>query len=172
MQRELLLLGMLKRGRNHAYQLNEFIERDMEHVIDLKKPTAYALLEKMEKQGWITQHQTQEGNRPPRREYELTAVGEAQFQTFLRETLAVPSPIYFTMDVALAFLPELPLMEAIELLKARRTVMDNTLTELRKVPPHDEAVQLVIDHHVFHTESELAWIDQLIQRLEQKGKQE
>lgn len=169
MQRELLLLGMLRRGRTHAYQLNEFIERDMEHVIDLKKPTAYALLEKMEKQGWITQHQTQEGNRPPRREYELTSEGETQFQTLLRETLAVPSPIYFTMDVALAFLPELPLTEAIALLRQRRAAVDTTLQELRKVPPHDEAVQLVIDHHILHTESELAWIDQVIERLSMKG---
>ena len=75
MERELLLLGFLRREQAHGYRLNEFIEREMTACTDIKKPTAYFLLDKMAKQGWITMRETREGNRPPRRVYRLTAKG-------------------------------------------------------------------------------------------------
>ena len=87
MERELLLLGFLRREQAHGYRLNEFIEREMTACTDIKKPTAYFLLDKMAKQGWITMRETREGNRPPRRVYRLTAKGEAQYQKLLRENL-------------------------------------------------------------------------------------
>ena len=87
MERELLLLGFLRREQAHGYRLNEFIEREMAACTDIKKPTAYFLLDKMAQQGWITMRETREGNRPPRRVYRLTAKGEAQYQKLLRENL-------------------------------------------------------------------------------------
>jgi DNA-binding PadR family transcriptional regulator len=47
MDRQLLLLGLLRRQEMHGYQLNEFIEEKMHSCIDLKKPTAYYLLDKL-----------------------------------------------------------------------------------------------------------------------------
>ena len=39
---------------------------------DLKKPTAFFLLDKMAQNGWISWTEEQEGNRPPRRNYQIT----------------------------------------------------------------------------------------------------
>ena len=47
MERQLLLLGLLRREDMHGYRLNEFIERDMAFCTDVKKPTAYYLLDKL-----------------------------------------------------------------------------------------------------------------------------
>ena len=47
MERELLLLGVLRQGEMHGYQLHDFIERSLAFCTDLKKPTAYFLLDKM-----------------------------------------------------------------------------------------------------------------------------
>ena len=107
MERELLLLGFLRREQAHGYRLNEFIERDMAACTDIKKPTAYFLLDKMAKQGWITMRETREGNRPPRRVYRVTAKGEAQYQKLLRENLGSFIAAKFPGDVGLAYADDL-----------------------------------------------------------------
>src|SRR5689334_24991696 len=103
MDRELLLLGLLRRAHMHGYQLHEFIERDLATCTDLKKPTAYFLLDKMTRLGWITQREEREGNRPARRVYQVTAAGEAQFQQLLRENLSGSATTRFTGDIGLIF---------------------------------------------------------------------
>ena len=107
MERELLLLGFLRREQAHGYRLNEFIERDMAACTDIKKPTAYFLLDKMAKQGWITMRETREGNRPPRRVYRVTAKGEALYQKLLRENLSDFIAAKFPGDVGLAYADDL-----------------------------------------------------------------
>src|SRR5512136_568074 len=115
--RELLLLGLLRRQEMHGYQLNEFINQDLASCSDLKKPTAYFLLNKMAERGWITQQQEQEGNRPPRHVYQLTERGEAEFQRLLRHNLATYTPIHFPGDAGLPFLDAIPPQETLALLK-------------------------------------------------------
>ena len=74
MERKLLLLGILHRHEMHGYQLFEYIDQGLSACTDLTKPTAYYLLNKMAEDGWITEEQVQEGNRPPRKVYHLTPV--------------------------------------------------------------------------------------------------
>ena len=47
-ERELLLLGVLRKREMHGYQLSEFLEAHLGMFFDLKKATAYNLLRKME----------------------------------------------------------------------------------------------------------------------------
>ena len=111
MERELLLLGLLRGHEMHGYQLMEFIDTQMASCVDLKKPTAYFLLDKMTAAGWIHFEQNQEGNRPPRRVYGITTEGEKAFQRLLRENLAAYEPARFISDIGLAFVDALPAEE-------------------------------------------------------------
>ena len=61
MEKKLLLLGLLRRQEMHGYQLNEFIDNNLALCTDLKKPTAYYLLDQMSKDGWISAEAEQEG---------------------------------------------------------------------------------------------------------------
>ena len=73
----------------------------------------------MEKDGWVTHIQEQEGNRPQRRVYSVTEDGEAAFYRLLRENLSThPSP-EFPGVVGLDFLYMLPSEEAVSLLEKR-----------------------------------------------------
>ncbi len=171
MERELLLLGFLRRSNMHGYRLNEFIERDMGERIDLKKPTAYFLLEKMAKMGWITEHSDQEGNRPPRRVYQITPEGEAQFQRLLRENLASHLPATFAGDIGLAFADTLDVDEALALLAERRRALVADLEEARATPEHAGALQFIIQHRIVHLEAELRWLDEVTAQLERSGRQ-
>ncbi len=165
MERELLLLGLLRQSGMHGYKIIEFIERDLAMCTDLKKPTAYFLLEKMEQRGWVTWTEEREGNRPPRRIYQITPDGEAQFQALLCESLARYEPHKFTDDIALAFADGLPHDELLDLLTKRREALRLIVEAVRLTPPHQGFIQLVIDHQRIHLESELRWMDELLKRL-------
>ena len=170
MERELLLLGLLREQGMHGYQLLEFIDTQMASCVDLKKPTAYFLLEKMAAAGWIRFEQGQEGNRPPRRVYNITTEGEAVFQRLLRENLGSYEPARFASDIGLAFVDTLPPEEALGLLRQRRAAAQVQLAAVQAAPEHPGSAQLMIEHQVHHLTSELDWLDKIIERINRRAK--
>ena len=165
MERELLLLGLLREQGMHGYQLLEFIDTQMSYCVDLKKPTAYFLLDKMAAAGWLSLEQGQEGNRPPRHVYRITPEGEATFQRLLRENLGSYSAIRFGTDIGLAFVDALQPDEAVALLKQRRIMIAEQLASAHAAPEHPGSAQLIIEHQVIHLTSELDWLDNVITRI-------
>jgi DNA-binding PadR family transcriptional regulator len=167
MERELLLLGLLRSHEMHGYQLNELIDSHLGTSVQLKKPTAYRLLNQMAEEGWITHREEREGNRPPRRVYTITSEGETAFQQILRESLADYKPAEFRSDIGLAFLDALPTEEALPLLHKRRAIIEDQLQTMSTDDKHHGAFQLVIEHQVRHLSTELEWLDEIIDRMEQ-----
>jgi DNA-binding PadR family transcriptional regulator len=170
MENKLLLLGLLRRQEMHGYQLFEFIDRDLGYCTDLKKPTAYYLLNKMAQDGWIEEQMFQDGNRPPRRVYRMTPAGEAAYQRLLRENLQSYSPVTFKDDVGLAFIDDLDPSEARRLLELRRAAIHAALAEVLATPPHAGATQWVIDHQIYHLQAEINWLEVIFLRLQTNGK--
>lgn len=169
MDRELLLLGLIRRTHMYGYQIHEFIERNLATCTELKKPTAYFLLDKLVKQGWLIQSEVREGQRPPRQIYQITAVGEAQFQRLLRENLVHYAITRFTGDIGLAFADALPAAEVVALLDQRRSTMHAALNAVRAAPHHESSFQLIVDHYSAHLEAELIWLDRMIARFAPTG---
>lgn len=167
MDRKLLLLGLLRRQEMHGYQLHEFIDRNLALCTDLKKPTAYYLLDKMAADGWLITETEQEGNRPPRRIYRLTIAGEEAFQRLLRENLAQYTPVNFPGDVGLAFLEWLDTNEALTLLTQQQREVEARMQEIQNVPVHQGSLQLIVSHQMHHLQSELDWLAEVIAGLEQ-----
>jgi DNA-binding PadR family transcriptional regulator len=165
MERELLLLGLLQKEEMHGYQLHEFIDSFMQTCVDLKKSTAYYLLEKMAKQGYVTRTEEREGNRPTRRVYHLTAAGEEHFLDLLQQNLATYLPAKFPGDTGLTFLDNLPSDETVALLQQRRQQLADALVVIEQAPPHTGSLQFMIEHQQIHLQSELTWLDSVIARL-------
>ncbi len=168
MHRELLLLGVLRRGNLHGYGINEFIQRDMAFCTDLKKPTAYHLLQKMADAGWIEEQEVQEGNRPPRRIYHVTPDGEAAFQRLLRENLRAHFTTYFDGDMGLAFIDALPADEALSLLHERQVGLKAALNTLESVRGHSTGgLQFILEHQKRYLAFEIHWLDEVMMHLSQ-----
>ena len=169
MERELLLLGMLRIEEMHGYQVDQMINAHLEPTFQLKKPTMYKLLNKMVDQGWITFREEQEGNYPVRRVYAITPAGEETFQQLLRQSLADYRPVSFN-DIALAFLDTLPAGEALPLLRRRRESISQHLETARDHDPepaaHQDGYHLLLRHQVYHLSAEIAWMDELIDHLQ------
>lgn len=170
MYRELLLLGVLRQRQMHGYELHEFINRDLAFCTDIKKPTAYHLLQKMAEQGWIVEipESNPPTNRPPRTVYQLTDKGESVFLDHLRTNLATYAPSYFNGDVGIAFIEALPAEEACSLLEQRKIDLQHALQAISH--PHAEAhgkggMFLIIEHQKRHLQAELDWLDTVIQHI-------
>ncbi len=165
MEKKLLLLGLLRRQDMHGYQLNEFIDHNLSLCTDLKKPTAYYLLDQMHRDGWITAETGREGKRPPRRIYHLTDSGEAAFQRLLHEALSQYTPSEFAADVGLAFLDSLTKDKALPLLETQRGQIQARLDEVCAIPAHGGSLDLIFSHQKRHLQAELDWLDELMHQL-------
>jgi len=165
MERELLILGILRLHQMHGYQLNEIIETHLGSGVNLKKATAYHLLNKMKEEQWISCSEEKQGNRPTRRVYIITKKGEDTFQKLLRENLAQYAPVVSPSQIGLAFLPELPVAEALQLIHLRR---DTIRRIMQNIEDHDGLAgrfQLLHAYQKRHLSAELDWLDELIDQL-------
>jgi len=165
MERKLLLLGMLRNNEMHGYQINEMIEMHLGTSVQLTKPTAYRLLNQMAEDGWILFREEQEGKRPQRRVYSITSQGEIEFQRLLRQCLAHYEQPEFSSTVCLAYLDQIPEVEAAQLLGQRRRMIEKSLGALSTSEMHQGSFQLVIDNQIFHLKAELDWLDTVLDSM-------
>lgn len=163
-ERALLLLGILRAQSQHGYQINEFIERNLSRVTDMKKATAYALLERLSRDGYVSVQSEQVGNRPTRKVYTITDAGQDLFITLLRESLRTSETPALTGDVGLMFLDELPRDEVLNCLSQRLAQLEQRIAMYQQAPPHGHGmgVDLSIDHMRHLLEADRAWLEQAI----------
>jgi len=165
-ERELLLLGLLRRREMHGYQLSEFFETHLGMFFDLKKATAYNLLGKMEEVGWVSSREEKEGRRPVRRVFAITPQGESIFQDLLRRFLPEYRFPAFPGNVPVLFLDALPPGEKEDLLMERREVVRDHLTALETHMDHFG--HPILDHRRRILHAELDWLGALIDDAETK----
>lgn len=171
MEHTLLVLGLLKLQQMHGYQLSDLIDRRLKYLTDLKKPTLYHLLAKLEKQGEVTKSVSREGNRPERYTYRLTRRGEEHFQTLLRQNLKDTHSTYFQDDIGLLFLNELPAADAHADLERKRAGLDERIAWLKEtLAQHrqDTPAYHTLRHHQIHLQAERAWLSELLERLHER----
>ena len=167
-ERTLLLLGVLMTQSRHGYQINEFIERQLCDVVTMKKPTAYALLDRLAGDGFISVHIEQEGNRPPRKVYTITDAGRELFDRLLKTNLSSLDTPLFADDIGLMFMNHLPKSQVTELLKKRLALLESTLANTVEVPPHSGmlTVHIALDHVNWLRRADRDWLIATIERLE------
>ena len=120
----------------------------------------------MAEQWWISYSEEKVGNRPTRRIYTLTEIGEVKFQEMLISCLGQYEPAEYTSSVCLAFLDTLPHEEVLPLLKNRLATIEELIASMKSNQSHQGAFQLTIDHQIRHLVTDLEWISELISHLE------
>jgi DNA-binding PadR family transcriptional regulator len=167
-ERILLLLGLLTAQDRHGYEINDFIERTLHHVIHLKKATAYQLLERLEKHGLIGSRIEQYGQRPNRRVYQITEAGRERFGEMLRTQLAQEEALILTGNVPVMFSEHLTPSEMLasfrqrlEGVKARLSLYDTYNL------PCSVGVGLAMERIRVLTQADHDWLTETIERLEQ-----
>jgi len=165
MERELLLLGLLRNNEMYGYQINEFIDNHLGSSINLTKPTAYRLLKNMAEQGWVSFREEKVGKRPTRRIYAITELGEGKFREFLSSCIGEYKPAAYSSTICLAFLDTIPVEEALPHLEKQRQTIEELLSRVKSDQNHPGAFQLTIDHQIRHLETDREWLAEVISNL-------
>jgi DNA-binding PadR family transcriptional regulator len=168
----LMVLGLLKRGPQHGYELHRVVVAHGSIYADLKKPTLYHLLERLARAGYV-ELRTEDGARGPRGErlvYSITASGHAEFVRLLRDLVTHYTPLPMAIEMAVSFLSYVPLAEAIALLTARRADVEACrlalAAQLEDVRRRGVFPALSGEHLLALADAELAWVNRALATLE------
>jgi DNA-binding PadR family transcriptional regulator len=165
MVKQLLLLGILMNGKMHGYRLNEYVKHAMSFYTELKKSTAYYILDQLEKDGYVSFELEREGKRPERRIYEITEEGKNYFLKLLRECLGSYTPTSFGDDIGAAFIDRIPPKEVRDLLIIKHQKIEDQLEKYKGIENHGSSLQYVINHNIAHLEADISWVDEILKDI-------
>jgi DNA-binding PadR family transcriptional regulator len=170
-ERELLLLGLLRREKMHGYQLSQFLENRLESVVPMKRSTAYFLLNRLAKKGLVHVETEREGRRPERRVYRLTSDGETAFTEELRRQVAEHHPSHHPNAVGFLFLDMLPVHERASLIKEKlNAVQEQRQSAEERLAEHTGSpAYWMMSHRLAHLRTEEEWLQGILDRLEARA---
>lgn len=170
MERELLILGLLKAQSQHGYKINEFIEKNLGRVSNMKKATAYSILKRLEKEGYAESSPDQEGNRPAKHVYSITEKGEIRFEKLLREVLSSTDETTPAFEIGIMFIDHDSARDALAFLAARLDNIERLLDTYRSAPKHPNGlgVDLAIDRRIRMYEADREWLKETIAYLKKQ----
>ncbi len=171
----LVILGLLGERPLYGYEIKQIIEERMGDWTSIAFGSIYFALDKLAEEGFVEKVATeQQGNRPSRSVYQITATGQAEFLRLLREVWQNVEREYFALDIGLFFIQSLPLEEVKEYLRARRahlqSMLEHILAHRAEQLGNVEIPRLaaaIFDHSSAHAQAELAWVEDLLRKIAQ-----
>ena len=171
---KLAILGMLKKGPVHGYELKSSIEKEMGDWTSIAFGSIYFALKKLTENNFVEQlDKMQFGNRPSRIIYKITDKGEKEFIRLLRELWEKSERSYYPFDIALYFSEHIEKKEAVKFINKRIRELEFAVKyvkahekeqmEIEKIPPVSEAV---FSHTLYHLEAEICWLKSIIKYFE------
>src|ERR1700744_3024580 len=114
----------------HPYEVAQTLrQRAKQESVRLNYGSLYAVVESLEKKGFIKAVGTvQEGKRPQRTVYEITDDGAREMDDWLTELIGTPSKEYPDFMAGLSFMPALTPEDAIAALRRRSEALVIKLT--------------------------------------------
>jgi len=175
---EHVLLALLDRKPMHGYELyQELCEmKGISLVWNIKQGLLYAILDKLEEQGFLTSHLIQGETYPPRKVFHLTEAGKASLQTWLK------TPVRRARDIRQEFLAKLivarryGISEVLELIHIQQRVCQTWIDDLQTNAPSPNQEQLdewfVYSFRLNREQAALQWLkicELEIERLVEQG---
>jgi DNA-binding PadR family transcriptional regulator len=171
----LYILGLLQRfGPQHGYQIKKIIADQLSDFTQIKLPTIYYHLEKMEADGLLSASSEKPGARPEKTVYAVTEKGLAAFQEKLAGLLALDYRPVFPADGVFYFSDYI---EPRELSGSLRAHIDRLRAAIAHIEAHKKEtmpfvpeedrimVDIIFGHHARHYQAELDWAEESLGRL-------
>ena len=166
---ELAILGLLKEQPMHGYQLSRELGESLGGFWRVSYGSLYPSLRRLEREGAVESvPSTEERGGRRKNVYRITEKGEKVFFELLQETPHDNSTEDTRFRVRLAFFKYLPPETRIRLLERRRASLEDRLStikdSLRATRERvDDYTLALMEHGQSATESDIAWLDGLIQ---------
>lgn len=155
-------------GPKHGYEIKRLIEEGLFPFIGLKIKSIYYPLKKMEQLGLINKDVGREGKWPEKFVYSITPKGEKIFDHLVTESfLSIDRP-YFSIDLALYFLPYVDKSIAQKRLRARVIFLNRIKRDLETLKKRTTAKHLLIilEHELDLVSAEIKSISRLVDTLQ------
>ena len=173
----LAVLGLLMEQPRHGYQIEQVIqERNMRDWTEIGFSSIYAILARLQKQGYLQARlESARGRGPARKVYRITRSGREAWKRATLEALSVPSEGGLPLLLGLVGLPAIPPREAIAALRSYR----NRMVERREqVAARKQAVgpnlplflEGLFDYGLALAGAEIRWVETFLQQLEKEAK--
>ncbi len=176
----LYILGLLLRyGPQHGYQIKKMLEEQLEDFTQIKLPTVYYHLEKMQAKGLITSHSDKQGARPEKTVYEVGEAGVKHFQELLLQSLQMEYRPTFHIDGTIYFSDSLKEGALVDSLSAHINNLQKIITGLEShcretlayIPEqYRTSAKIIFEHHLLHYKAELEWAMQSRNSLIEEAK--
>jgi DNA-binding PadR family transcriptional regulator len=129
----LSLLNMLTQRPMYPYEIATTLrERGKDNAIKINWGSFYTVVQNLEKYGFIEAIEVdREGRQPERTTYQITDVGRAEVNDWLRELLSVPEREHSSFEAALGESAALPPDELVELLQQRLAALEKANDRLQ-----------------------------------------
>ncbi len=171
----LYILGLVQRfGPQHGYQIKKIIAEQLADFTQIKLPTIYYHLEKMEADNLLTASREKPGSRPEKTIYDVTDKGREAFRNMLAGLLKFEYRPTFASDGAFYFSDSLDAAEIaahldIYVQKLRATIdsIQKHYCETMQYVPEEmkTMVDIIFSHHLRHYRAELDWAAESLNRL-------
>lgn len=169
------ILGLLQRfGPQHGYQIKKIIAEQLSDFTQIKLPTIYYHLEKMEKDGLLYAHREKSSSRPEKTIYSITEKGVTAFKNMMSNLLEFEYKPTFPSDAILYFSEYVEKEDIISHLITYIDKLNNTISNIKKhkketvdfVPiEYRTIVSIIFSHHEGHYQAELAWAQETLKNL-------
>lgn len=168
-ERILLLLGLLSVQNRHGYELHEMIDRQLQHIIQLKKTTAYQLLGRLEAHGLIRSYPEAHPQRPKRKVYALTESGTALFHAMLSRHMEEQARLLLPSNVPILFAEQMKHADLLLALRRRLATVEAHLAFYDSFTfPFPFGVGLAIGRIRALTAADRDWLQQTIEKIERQ----
>lgn len=171
-----MVLALLAEGDMHPYEMLRLLRhRRDDRIIKLTNGTFYHTVARLERRGLIAEVGVdRDGNRPERTTYALLPESHAVLEDWVRTGLG-HADRQAEFRVALAEAHNLPRVEVIELLGARRAALEAERADLRakldaaRAGGVREQFLIELDRHAALLDAELGWTSGFLHRLVDPG---
>jgi DNA-binding PadR family transcriptional regulator len=165
---DLILLGLLKEGPKHGYEIRKTIEQVLSSFANVDSTSIYYPLRRLEKKGLVTKKLGRKGKRPAKFIYKITKEGEEVFERLLNNNFLTFQRPIFNIDISLYFLPLVKSGIAQTRLRSRLRGMKKIMhwlkerrTELEK-ERKSRHLLVIIEHQIELTKADIRFTKKLI----------
>ncbi|MFP4395319.1 MAG: PadR family transcriptional regulator [Anaerolineales bacterium] len=179
MSLEYAILGFLEDEPVTGYDLKKVFDRSIVHFWAADQSQIYRTLSLLHKQGWVRKEIVPQEQRPTRKVYHITEEGRAALRAWLATPLPADTP-RIPWLIQLFFAGQIEDAEVLRVLESKAASLRAKLARYTRVlaeaeahigeeaSPRDKFFWLsTLDYGVVTAEAQLAWLEQVIERVRQ-----
>ena len=167
-EQELLLLGLLKEGAKHGYEIKKMIKEILLLFAGLEIKSIYYPLRVLEKKVLLIKSIVKQSKRPNRLIYSLTEQGEARFNSLLLRSFLDFKRPRFSLDISLYFLRYVKPKVLRRRIQARIRLLERIsrgLTQMVRSLKNKKSpsfLWLILEHNLEMLNTELRFLERLL----------